>query len=213
MIRARPPIVVLGLAALVAGSLWWLRVANTGEATAGVEISDPIEEALSGIDFVPTRALLDDAFGPMAPASLEVIARNTNQTFDVGLRIRAYYGLSLYPLSSLSPLLEAVDQHGSNLIVSGPDLVLAKAAIGALATITPNVQPAQQALVIAQLGDVLNHPVLDLRAAAAAALGTTGLATAKPALTQRLQIESASQVIEAINLSLAQLRDNIAVAN
>ena len=202
-------ILAMVVIAIIASTAWVrLSASSLAHSTTSNQIDDSLRELLSGIDFVPARSMFDDLLGTQAASTLIDIARNSSASNEIGLRLRAYQALGLYPQEALAPLLDAVDQHGSNLIREGPELLLAKTSMEALAEVARSITPSNQTRAIAKLANVLNHPSLDVRASAAYALGHTGLLAARFALEQRRAVETAEQVLIAIDRSLSTLGEN-----
>ena len=175
------------------------------ELSSAPAIDGPLREALSGIDFVADKALFERLLGGEAASDLIEIARDVDGELDPGLRIRAYRALALYPQDTAGALLDAVDEHASALVTSGVEVIYAKAAMSSLATVSTVAPPATQALALAQFGSVLEHPLIDLRAAAARSLGKSGLDGGRPLLEARLLIEESELVRDAIRRALGLL--------
>lgn len=172
---------------------------------AAPAIDDPLREALSGIDFVADKEHFDDLLGVQAAADLIAIARDVDDELDAGLRIRAYRALALYPDDTHLALLEAVEEHTSALVTGGVEVIFAKAAMQSLAVATRTQGAPEQALALGQLGNALEHQILDVRAAAARSLGKTELAGARSLLEARLALEQEELVRESIRRALNRL--------
>ncbi len=198
--RLPPASLIIGAFALFA-----FAAPATDQVTAAPPIDDPLRNALSGIDYVAEKGHLDNLLGEEAAQELIAIARNPDGDLDPGVRIRAYEALALYPEETLPALLEAVDEHTSPLIEGGVEIVLAKAAMNATARVARATTPAQAAIVLTQLGEVIGHPVLDMRASAARTLGRSGIDDARTILESRLTVETQPLVREAIRRALLDL--------
>jgi hypothetical protein len=170
------------------------------------ELEHPVGQMLSGIDFVPDRGAFDGLLGSGAQAELLAIARGEKGAMnDPGLRIRAYRALALYPSSDTeSALLDAVAQHGG--ATSGVDIVYLRAAMESLAQVASS--GSLVSVAIATLAPMLDHPLRDVRADAARALGATGGADAVPVLRARLAEEELLQVRLAIAEALRRLGES-----
>lgn len=185
--------------ALLAAALPGAGSAGDSDSSAALVIDTELRDALSGIDYVPDRSLLDGLLGADADSDLAAIGRDVDGEVDSGLRIRAYRALALYPsASSQDALLDAVADHSSVLITQGVEVVYAKVAMDSLATVAGGG-------AVGQIGVVLDHPSRDLRAAAASALAKTGSVAAISPLRARRAIETEPLVIVAIERALAAL--------
>lgn len=191
MTRALP---IAGLAAvlLAAGVVW----VDAGEAT--MPPGDPaLIEALSGIDYVPTKQELDLRLGATADDILIDLARNGNPTTDTGVRIRAYRALVQYDTPEVhAALTAAIAELGAS--TDPIDLLHLKAAMDSFATLAGDA-------AVDDLAPQLDHASLDVRAAAARALGRTESANALPPLRARLNVEPEDQVKSAISKAISAL--------
>ena len=160
-------------------------------------------QLLSGIDFVPTKGVLDAALGGSPEATLGAIARNGSPIGDPGVRIRAYRALALYQTTSAeTDLAAAVGQHGGG--GDAMDNLYLRAAMDSLATVASAGGVCPQA----KLDDItphLTHPSRDVRAAAARALSTCGSPAAIDILRARLMVEPEEQVKVAISKAIRDL--------
>ena len=199
---------LLALAAALGLGAWAARRAPEVPRPAGSssEIDHPVGQLLSGIDFVPEREEIDSLLGGGAPAELLAIARGENtEMSDPGLRIRAYRALALYPSPDTeTALLDAVTRHGA--AESGVEIVYLRAAMESLAEVASN--GSLVSVAIATLSPMLDHPLRDVRADAARALGATGGDGAVPALRARLAVEEVLQVRLAITQALRLLGES-----
>jgi hypothetical protein len=195
--------ITIGLALAAAGALAVARAA-TGPALpaapppAAAPGDSPTVEALSGIDFIPNRATLDDVLGDSASSDLIAIASGQVSALnDSGVRLRAYRALALYPGDATAAALrDALARHGS--AHNGVDTLYLRAAMGALA-------PVAGAAAVSDLAPLLDHPNQDVRTDAARALGATGSSDAIPPLRTRLSTETVQQVRLAIAEALREL--------
>lgn len=157
---------------------------------------DPVQELLSGVDFVPGRDGLDAAAGGQAEADLLDLARAESDGHDPGIRLRAIRALALYPGSDAATALEQV--IADNADGEGLSTLYTRAALMALAEVDGSA-------AVGTIAAQLDHPVLDVRATAARALAATDAATAVAPLRERLGEEKSPQVRLAISSAIRQL--------
>ena len=187
----------LAIAAAMGMALAIARAATTS-APAEPPPGDPaVVEALSGIDYVPTRGTLDGLFGIAAESALIDIARGTaDESADPGVRLRAYRALAAYPgASTESALRAAIADHagGGDL-----DTLYLRAALESLVQVAgPDA--------VDDLVPLLDHASRDVRASTARALGDTGSDAAVSPLRARLSVEEVGQVRLAIAEALRAL--------
>jgi hypothetical protein len=157
-----------------------------------------VVELLSGIDYVPTRAALDDALGAaVATDDLIAIARGSApESGDAGVRIRAYRALGLYPGTATATALRAgISEHAAG---GGVEILYLRAAIDSLVKVAG-------ADAVDDIVPLLDHASRDVRATAAIALGHTGSDAAVAPLRARLSVEEVGQVRLAIAQALREL--------
>jgi HEAT repeat protein len=152
---------------------------------------------LSGVDYIPSRGLIDAQLGAGAADRLIAIARGTaEESADPGVRIRAYRALALYPGTATEAALRAgISEHGGGGAI---DTLYLRAAAESLVEIAG-------AEAVSDLVPLLDHQSRDVRASTARALGDTGSDAAVSPLRARLSIEEVGQVRLAIAEALREL--------
>lgn len=186
--------------AIAAGTLAALAIAHAASvAPAEAPPGDArVVELLSGVDYVPNRAALDDALGAAVAADdLVAIARGSApESADPGVRIRAYRALGLYPGSATEAALRAA--LAENAAGAGVETLYLRAAAESLVKVAG-------AGAVDDIVPLLDHASRDVRATAAVALGRTGSDAAVPSLRARLSVEEVGQVRLAIAEALRAL--------
>ncbi len=188
------------IALLAAGMLMAVAIASAAITRPPAEAPPgdlAVVEALSGIDYVPTRGTLDGLMGAAAETSLIAIARGTaEEANDPGVRLRAYRALAAYPSAATeSTLRGGIAEHagGGDL-----DTVYLRAVVDSLVEVAgPNA--------VDDLIPLLDHASRDVRASTARALGDTGSEDAVSPLRARLSVEEVGQVRLAIAEALRAL--------
>lgn len=195
-LRAPRSAVIVATGAIAAFAV--ARAASSPGAPAEPPPGDPrVVEILSGIDYVPTRSVLDAALGADAAGDLIAIARGTaEESSDPGVRIRAYRALSLYPgAATESELRAGILDHAGGAEV---EMLYVRAAVDSLVALAgPDA--------VDDLVPLLDHASRDVRASAAVGLGGTGSEDAVPPLRARLSVEQVGQVRLAIAEALREL--------
>jgi|GEM_PF-1691470 len=159
---------------------------------------DTLEAQLSGIDFLPDRDRLDGVVAGNAVADLVEMANDTGA--QAGRRLRALRSLGAYDTGpAREALIETVERYDS--AEAGIELVYLRAAIEALADLG-GVAGDDTAIII---GDLLEHPSPDVRAAAARGLGDLGDPVGTGFLFRRLDVEKVPFVRAAIDRALRDL--------
>jgi HEAT repeat protein len=185
---------------VAAGLLMALAIARAGTTSAPVDPppGDPeVVEALSGIDYVPTRGTLDGLMGGAAESELIAIARGAaEESADPGVRIRAYRALAAYPTAATeSALRAAIVDHADE---GELDTLYLRAAVASLVQVAgPDA--------VDDLVPLLDHASRDVRASTARGLGDTGSEDAVAPLRARLSVEEVGQVRLAIAEALRAL--------
>lgn len=161
--------------------------------------ADPeVVELLSGISYVPSKSSIDVVLGEAAVEDLVELARSSAE-LDPGLRLAALRALGQYGADAIADeaLRDALAEYAP--AAEGVELLYLRAAMGALAE-------ASGPAAAGELAPLLEHPVRDVRATAAAALGRAGGAEAIPALRARLAVETVLQVRLALEDALRGLQ-------
>lgn len=176
--------------------------ASLAYASGTASLAQPVKDALTSIDSVPTKVQLDFVFpSGEALSSLATIAQDT--TVDVGIRVRAIHGLGKYcpePCSST----EVAHQSLTTLInetrndTTGEPVVLLRAAIETIGTLKVSGD-------VNVLNQLLDHPSRDIRAATARALRDLCNGQAVIPLRIRYTSEPTDQVKLAISEALRVL--------
>lgn len=154
-----------------------------------------IEQTLSGIDYLPDRGRLDDLLA--GTAELVALANSEDDTVSPGVRLRAYRSLGLFddPIAR-DALVDAIDRFRFSF--EPIEQMYLIAAIEALADLAGPED-------LGPMVDALGHDSRDVRAAAARALGATGLPEACEPLDNLIDIETEPQVMEAAGAARARL--------
>lgn len=163
-------------------------------------LTEKIQNTLTTIDTVPTKAQLEAAFDNGALGGLSQIARD--KTVDIGVRLRAIHGLGKFcPLPCSGEIahesLRALIAETFNETTGEPVVVL-RAAIETLGAL-------RVASDVDLLTDLLDHPSRDIRAATARALRDLCNRTATTPLRNRFTNEPTEQVKLAISEALRTL--------
>lgn len=153
-------------------------------------------DELSGIDFLPSRARLDQILSGDV-ATLRAVADDDSASMSPGVRIRAYRSLGLFDEpAARTGLTEAINRYrNSDEPLEQLYLIAALEALGDIGG----------AADVPTLGASLSHDKRDVRAAAARALGTTRVQTACGLLQTQRRQETRSQVILIIDDALRSL--------
>jgi len=177
-------------------------------ALATGSLTQQASNALTAIDSVPSKPLLDLVFAGAPTAQQDLAAIASDGASDPGIRLRAIEALSQYCLQSTTPpRCDANDSAHQALLgvlgananaTSGTSLLALRAAIAALGPL----QVAADADVIAPL---LDHDSRDIRATAARALRDLCNPAAVAPLRARAQHEAVPQVTLAIDDALRVL--------
>lgn len=156
----------------------------------------PIEESLSGIDFLPDRTTLSNILGGDL-AGLVALATTPDDALSPGVRIRAFRSLGLFDDDiARAGLATAINRYrNSDLPIEQLYLIASLEGLGDIGG------PAEVPTLTGSLG----HDRRDVRAAAARALGATGEQTAcSPLQAQRVR-ETQAQVRIAVDDALLNL--------
>lgn len=185
---------------------------------ANPTLPDAVVGVLSPVDSVPTRAALDDVFAPsLAIDRLAVIA--SDDTHDLGIQLRAIRALPTYcpqAAGTCGPgtpthdtLVLLIQRHGvtPGTTPAPADILRLRAATEALGA-TRSGLPDDVAVLLSLLGDAEakldGHPSLDVRAAAARAIGQLCNRDAINALFPHL-LDPAPQVVAQVTVALQNL--------
>ena len=178
----RTRLTCLAVAATLAGSV----AALAGKSGEPWSVNANLEQLLSGIDFVPSRAHFDDA--DVAATDIIEIARD--DAADSGQRIRAYRALAHYPDPNTEKALsDAIAEHGA--VDAGVDTIYVRSAMHALAEVARYLDTSEGSAdhgesAVLTIQPMLNHPSRDVRADAARAMGACEWTDAIPMLHERL---------------------------
>ncbi len=171
-----------------------------------VQLPQPVIDALTPIDSIPSSAQLDEVFNgsALALANLQMIALESGP-IDLGVQLRAVRALTHY---CPSPCRAGDPAHTTIAAVAntpryrdsraGSDVLVLRAAIESLGVLRV---PADIDILIPQLA----HPNRDIRTAVAHALRDLGNTQAIMPLSVRLQHEQIPQVRLAISDALRVL--------
>jgi HEAT repeat protein len=192
---------LLGAASIVA-------IVLGASALADVQLTQPVINALTPIDSVPSSQQINQAFNGSpseALASLQQIA-NPSNFVDRGVQIRAVRALVHY--CQTTPCTEQDPAHLTLRDIAllpkyqnarfGSDLLVLRAAIESLGVLQV---PQDWDVLVPQL----QHPSRDIRAAVARALRDLGNTNAIQPLRARYNIETSDQVRLAISDALRVL--------
>ena len=186
--KLRAVATILGVLAIASGARGDLPVAGVPSAQ--------LVDALSGIDFVAQRPVLDLLLGATPGEALAAIA--ATETVDPGIRLRALRAIALYPSpESRAALTVEIAAHGA--ATRGTELLHLRPAVDALGVIG---QPEDVAAIVPMLDKEESR---DVRATAAYALRDIGSSAASGPLRARLGKEHAEQVKFAISDALRVL--------
>ncbi|MCX5747250.1 MAG: HEAT repeat domain-containing protein [Proteobacteria bacterium] len=210
-------------ASSIAIALLALAVTARGDTAAPHTLPlDPLEvEALTPIDTVPDSAHLDAVFTQPVDVVLSEIALSVDLSVDLGVQLRAIRTLAGYCPRSPSPpdppppcgigtithdtLTTLIDAYAGIAVPTPRDVLKLRAAIEALGI---SARSAGLDDDVTRLGQFLDHPSRDLRAATAHALGTLCNTRAIPLLRVQLQFESNASGKPQVRLAIsAALRD------
>lgn len=168
-------------------------------------LPQPVVDALTPIDTVPTMSQLQDAFGTNVRDQLRSIATDPMQ--DFGIQLRAIRALPAYCTNKCLPgdpahdtltqliAAYALSQHAPR------DLLQLRAAVEALG-VARSGDSSDVDLLVPQL----NNTNRDVRAAVARALGNICNTQAELPLKNRYNIEPTDQVRLAISTALRDLK-------
>jgi hypothetical protein len=185
---------------------------------ANPTLSDAVVGVLSPVDSVPTREALDEVFAPsLALDRLTVIA--SDDTHDLGIQLRAIRALPTYcpPAAAIcgpgtpshDTLVALIQRYANppNAATAPADLLRLRAATEALGA-TRSALAADVDVLLSLLGDadkqLYGHPSLDVRAAAARAIGQLCDRDAINALFPHL-LDPAPQVVAQVTGALQSL--------
>ncbi len=143
---------------------------------------------LSGMEDAPTAARLT-ALGPGVKAELMDISADASQKRSV--RARALHALGWFPDADTRAVLQSA--------LTGDDPLMARKAVYGLAN-------GWGSAALAPLTEALASPDVQLRSAAARALGSVDSPDARAALDARLQLEQTPAVRESIERALQPTR-------
>lgn len=182
--------------------------------SANPTLPDDVVGVLSPVDSVPTRAALDEVFAPsLALDPLAAIA--SDDSHDLGIQQRAIRALPTYcpqtagtcgpGTTSHDTLVALIQRHGAAALPA--DILRLRAAAEALGA-TRSGLPEDVDVLLTLLGDAEHklpgHPSLDVRAAAARALGQLCNRDAIDALFPHL-LDPAPQVVAQVTAALQML--------
>ncbi|MBA3461002.1 MAG: HEAT repeat domain-containing protein [Deltaproteobacteria bacterium] len=190
------------------GAASLLAIVLGASALADVQLTQPVINALTQIDSVPSSQQINQAFNGSpseALASLQQIANPTNFV-DRGVQIRAVRALTHYCQSTPCGFSDPAHQTLRDIATLpkyrdsrfGSDLLVLRAAIESLGVLQV---PQDVDILIPQL----QHPSRDIRAAVARALRDLGNTQAIVPLRARYNIETSEQVQLAISDALRVL--------
>jgi hypothetical protein len=192
----------------LAGAAGLVAIVLGASALADVTLTQPMINALTPIDSVPSSQQINQAFNGSASealASLQQLANPTNFV-DRGVQIRAVRALIHY--CQTTPCGESDPAHLTLREIAllpkykdsrfGSDLLVLRAAIESLGVLQV---PMDVDILVPQL----QHPSRDIRAAVARALRDLGNTQAIVPLRARYNIETSEQVQLAISDALRVL--------
>jgi len=182
---------------------------------ANPTLPDAVVGALGPVDSVPTRAALDEVFAPsLAIDRLVVIAGDDSH--DLGIQLRAIRALPTYCPQAAGTCGPGVPSHDTLVLLieryrTGPaspaSTLRLRAAAEALGA-TRSGLPEDVDVLLTLLGDADHkldgHPSLDVRAAAARAIGQLCNRDASSALFPHL-LDPAPQVVAQVTVALQSL--------
>jgi hypothetical protein len=168
----------------------------TGEMTV---FPQPVQNALTVIDSVPTKAQLENVW-PNGEGMTVLSGIALDAKADIGIRLRAIHALPKLcpqPCSTSELAHQSLETVISNTRISntGSDVVLLRAAIETLGTLQVDSD-------VSLLIPLLDHPSRDIRAATARALRDLCNTQAITPLRVRYTSESTEQVKLAISEAL-----------
>ena len=169
-------------------------------------LPQPVVNALTPIDTVPTMSQLQDAFGA-ASVLIQLRAIVTDPNQDFGIQLRAIRALPAYCVNKCLPgdaahdtvsgLIDAYNASGH-----GPrDVLKLRAAVEAL-----GVARSGDSRDVDKLVPQLNNTNRDVRASVARALGNICNTQAELPLKNRYNVEPTDQVRLAISTALRDLK-------
>jgi hypothetical protein len=140
-------------------------------ASGSTALPESVQNTLTPIDTVPTRAQLDNAFGDSPAMALQTLsALAADDTTDVGIRLRAIHALAKYCVDPTACTTSDVAHQSVTALVgstrdevSGWPLLLLRAAIETLGSMRVTTD-------VTVLVPLLDHPSRDIRASTARAL-------------------------------------------
>ncbi len=173
-----------------------LFAATPARSHAPLAARTPIEEALSGIDFLPDRATLSNLLGGDLVA-LVALANSPDETLSPGVRMRAFRSLGLFDDSiARAGLTSAINRYrNSDLPIEQLYLIAALEALGEIGGTAD----------VGTVSGSLGHDRRDVRAAAARALGATSEQTACQPLQTQGARETEPQVRVSVDDALLRL--------
>ncbi|MEO7730051.1 MAG: HEAT repeat domain-containing protein [Kofleriaceae bacterium] len=182
---------------------------------ANPTLPDAVVGVLGPVDSVPSRAALDEVFAPsLAIDRLVVIA--SDDSHDLGIQLRAIRALPTYcppaagtcgPGTQSHDTLVMLIQRASAAPATPAGILRLRAAAEALGA-TRSGLPEDVDVLLLLLGDpdkkLDGHPSLDVRAAAARAIGQLCNRDASNALFPHL-LDPAPQVVAQVTIALQNL--------
>jgi HEAT repeat protein len=175
---------------------WAALLLTIGPARSGTASRTVVEDALSGIDFLPDRATLGLALSNDV-AALVALANSSAPSVTPGIRIRALRSLGLFNSDIARNGLTAAVVEFRDSSTPNQQLYLI-AAIEGLGQIAG---PSN----LATLASTLGHDLPDVRVAAATALATTRLLPVCALLRTQYNVELMPQVRVTLNNLLFEL--------
>src|SRR5262249_33987478 len=152
----------------------------------------PVMDALTGIDTIPSSDDLNNAWGSQSGAVSGLIGITNDPNVDVGVQLRAIRALANYkstPTDTRAHDTIAGVLRDHTLATVGSDLLILRASIEALGA-CPDKAPND----VNVLTPMLNHQSRDIRATTASALRDLGNTNAISELSMRLSVEQVPQV-------------------
>ena len=186
------------------GAACIVAIALGASALADIQLTQPVINALTPIDSVPSSTQITQAFNNStteALSSLQQIANPTNFV-DRGVQLRAVRALTHYcqstPCGAQDPAHLTLTQIELRYRDArfGSDLLVLRAALESLGTLRV---PEDWGILAAHL----QHPSRDIRATAARALRDLGNTQAIPALRARYNIETEGPTGDQVRLAIS----------
>lgn len=173
-------------------------------------LTPPVIRAIASIDSLPSKAVLDDAFGAQAAlGNLLLLARD--QTIDLGIELRAIRALPEYCPPAPQPCAAGAAVHDAlaGLVVSlaaaqltPQDLLRLRAAVEALGVTRSALATDVDLLMTVLRGNASR----DVRATTVRALGNLCSSAAIDPLSGFYLVETSPQVKAAIMIAVQNLR-------